>query len=48
MQWLDSVAGPGYAAALLWTFAALILLVIVLVLTVIQFRITRVDDGSGP
>lgn len=33
----------GMAAAL-----ALILLVIVLVLTVIQFRITRVDDGSGP
>ena len=32
MQWLDSVAGPGYAAALLWTFAALILLVIVLVI----------------
>jgi hypothetical protein len=30
MQWLDSVAGPGYAAALLWTFAALVLLVIVL------------------
>ncbi|MEI9421733.1 flagellar biosynthetic protein FliO [Mesorhizobium sp. Cs1299R1N1] len=32
MQWLDSVAGPGYAAALLWTFAALILLVIVLII----------------
>src|SRR5882757_5218146 len=32
MQWLDSIAGPGYAAALLWTFAALILLVIVLVI----------------
>ncbi|TPM11721.1 hypothetical protein FJ960_03025 [Mesorhizobium sp. B2-3-11] len=32
MQWLDSVAGPGYAAALLWTFAALILLVIVLMI----------------
>jgi hypothetical protein len=32
MQWLDSVAGPGYAAALLWTFAALVLLVIVLVI----------------
>lgn len=30
MQWLDSVAGPGYAAALLWTFAALVLLIIVL------------------
>ena len=33
----------GMASAL-----ALILLVIVLVLTVIQFRVTRVDDGSGP
>ncbi|PSJ63968.1 flagellar biosynthetic protein FliO [Pseudaminobacter soli (ex Li et al. 2025)] len=32
MEWLDSVAGPGYTAALLWTFAALILLVIVLVI----------------
>lgn len=32
MQWLDSIAGPGYAAALLWTFAALILLVIVLII----------------
>ncbi|WP_421912899.1 hypothetical protein [Mesorhizobium sp.] len=32
LQWLDSVAGPGYAAALLWTFAALVLLVIVLLI----------------
>ncbi|UDL90232.1 flagellar biosynthetic protein FliO [Mesorhizobium sp. PAMC28654] len=32
LQWLDGVAGPGYAAALLWTFAALVLLVIVLVI----------------
>src|SRR3954467_6655148 len=32
MQWLDSVAGPGYAAALLWTFAALVVLVIVLII----------------
>lgn len=31
-DWLDSVAGPGYAAAVLWTFAALVLLVIVLVI----------------
>lgn len=30
LQWLDSVAGPGYVAAILWTFAALILLVVVL------------------
>lgn len=32
MEWLDNVAGPGYTSALLWTFAALILLVIVLVI----------------
>lgn len=31
-EWLDGVAGPGYAAAVLWTFAALVLLVIVLVI----------------
>jgi hypothetical protein len=30
MQWLDNVAGPGYVAAILWTVAALILLVVVL------------------
>jgi len=30
LQWLDSVAGPGYVAAILWTFAALVLLVVVL------------------
>src|SRR5882724_4481633 len=30
LQWLDGVAGPGYVAAILWTFAALILLVVVL------------------
>lgn len=32
LQMLDSVAGPGYAAAILWTFAALVLLVIILVI----------------
>lgn len=32
LQWLDSVAGPGYAAAILWTFVALVLLVIVLLI----------------
>ncbi|CCV14130.1 flagellar biosynthetic protein FliO [Mesorhizobium sp. STM 4661] len=32
LQWLDSVAGPGYAAAILWAFAALVLLVIVLLI----------------
>ncbi|WP_378951887.1 hypothetical protein [Mesorhizobium sp. ANAO-SY3R2] len=31
-EWLDKVAGPGYTAAILWTFAALVLLVIVLVI----------------
>ena len=32
MEWLDSVAGPGYTSALLWTFAALIFLVVVLII----------------
>ncbi|CAN7715930.1 hypothetical protein [Mesorhizobium sp. LjNodule214] len=32
LQWLDGVAGPGYVAAILWTFAALILLVVVLLI----------------
>lgn len=32
LQWLDSVAGPGYAAAILWALAALVLLVIVLII----------------
>lgn len=32
MDWLDGIAGPGYSAAILWTFAALILLLIVLVI----------------
>lgn len=32
MEWLDNIAGPGYSAAILWTFAALILLVIVLLI----------------
>ncbi|MER9586051.1 hypothetical protein [Mesorhizobium sp. M0276] len=40
MQWLDSVAGPGYAAALLWTFAALVLLVIVLVIVKLVRNLT--------
>lgn len=31
-DWLDSVAGPAYTAALLWTLAALVLLIIVLVI----------------
>jgi hypothetical protein len=31
-QWLDGLAGPGYTQAILWTFAALLLLVIVLVI----------------
>ncbi|TIO08006.1 MAG: hypothetical protein E5X89_04060 [Mesorhizobium sp.] len=32
MQWLDSVAGPGYAAAILWALVALVLLVVVLLI----------------
>jgi len=43
MQWLDSVAGPGYAAALLWTFAALVLLVIVLVI----IRLVRLGEFAA-
>jgi hypothetical protein len=31
-DWLDGLAGPGYTQAILWTFAALLLLVIVLVI----------------
>lgn len=31
-EWLDSVAGPAYTAAVLWTLAALVLLIIVLVI----------------
>jgi hypothetical protein len=31
-DWLDGMAGPGYGSAVMWTFAALILLVIVLVI----------------
>src|SRR5436190_4022601 len=40
MQWLDSVAGPGYAAALLWTFAALVLLVVVLLVIKVVRNLT--------
>lgn len=31
-EWLQSIAGPDYAAALLWTIGALVLLIVVLVL----------------
>lgn len=31
-QWLDGLGGPGYTQAILWTFAALILLLIVLII----------------
>jgi len=31
-DWLDSVAGPGYTQALFWTFGALLLLALVLVI----------------
>lgn len=30
-DWLDGLAGPGYTQAILWTFAALLLLLVVLV-----------------
>ncbi|PLP57441.1 hypothetical protein CYK37_20120 [Mesorhizobium loti] len=32
LSWLESMAGPNYAPAILWTFAALVLLVILLVI----------------
>jgi len=32
LNWLDDVAGPDYAPAILWTFAALLLLIVVLVI----------------
>jgi len=31
-EWLDGMAGPGYAAAILWTLAALVLLLVVLLI----------------
>ncbi|TJV57581.1 MAG: hypothetical protein E5X80_29905, partial [Mesorhizobium sp.] len=40
MQWLDSVAGPGYVAAILWTFAALVLLVVVLLVIKVVRNLT--------
>src|SRR6187551_109557 len=32
MEWLENVAGPDYAPAILWTFAALVLFLIVLII----------------
>ena len=32
LSWLESMAGPNYAPAILWTFAALVLLVILLII----------------
>ncbi|AZO75289.1 MULTISPECIES: flagellar biosynthetic protein FliO [unclassified Mesorhizobium] len=40
LQWLDSVAGPGYVAAILWTFAALVLLVVVLLVIKVVRNLT--------
>lgn len=40
LQWLDSVAGPGYVAAILWTFAALILLVVILLVIKVVRNLT--------
>jgi len=39
-DWLDGMAGPGYISAILWTFAALILLVIVLVIVKLARSLT--------
>ncbi len=46
-EWLDSVAGPGYTAAVLWTFAALVLLVIVLVIVKLVRSLTFGTFVSG-
>ncbi|WP_287353816.1 flagellar biosynthetic protein FliO [Mesorhizobium sp.] len=40
LQWLDSVAGPGYAAAILWTVVALVLVVIVLLIVKLVRNLT--------
>ncbi|SFO77182.1 Flagellar biosynthesis protein, FliO [Mesorhizobium sp. NFR06] len=40
LQWLDNVAGPGYVAAILWTFAALVLLVVVLLVIKVVRNLT--------
>ena len=40
LEWLDGLAGPDYAPALLWTFAALVLLAIVLVIIRLVRRMT--------
>ncbi|RWQ26261.1 MAG: hypothetical protein EOS19_26465 [Mesorhizobium sp.] len=40
MQWLDSVAGPGYAAAILWTVVALVLVAIVLLIVKLVRNLT--------
>ncbi|MGO4831787.1 hypothetical protein AB4144_05745 [Rhizobiaceae sp. 2RAB30] len=39
-EWLQSIAGPDYAAAVLWTIGALILLVVVLVIIRLIRRMT--------
>ena len=40
LQGLENVAGPGYVAAILWTFAALILLVVVLLVIKVVRNLT--------
>lgn len=40
MDWLDGIAGPGYSAAILWTFAALIALLAVLVIVKLMRSLT--------
>lgn len=47
MDWLDSVAGPGYTAAVLWTLAALVALVVVLVIIKIIKSLTAGTFVTG-
>lgn len=46
-DWIESIAGPGYATAILWTIGALILLVIVLVAIRVMRSLTFGTFVSG-
>lgn len=46
-QWLDGLAGPGYTQAIFWTFAALILLLVVLVIIKLVRNLTSGTFVAG-
>lgn len=46
-EWLDSVAGPGYTMAIFWTFGALLLLVVLLLLVKLVRSMTFGTFVSG-